>query len=250
MNDGKVLAAEGYSRLPLLYFTIALAIMHVCNIMAFKIITIFGHQFAFTGLFFPISFLLLTILNESYGHVETERYILYILIGQTILIAIISLVARVDIGNGVKTSSLYYELYKNLYRLIISSNLAVGLSYYFTSLLNSKFKCWLLGKSSWTRFVIANGIGKAILVLFTYPINFYGILNIQQIFHICINTWLFKMSFAIVILLAAKPLVKMNKTIDKMDIYDFNIAYNPLKMYSQGNYGKNYFSKKTAQNDN
>ncbi len=215
--------------------------------MAFKIVTVFGHQFAFTGLFFPISFLLLTILNESYGHVETERYILYILIGQTILISIITLVVRIDIGNGIKTSSLYYELYKNLYRLIISSNLAVGLSYYFTSLLNSKFKCWFLGKSRWARFVIANGIGKAILVLFTYPINFYGMLTLGQIFHVCINTWLFKMGFAIIILLAAKPLVKMNRAIDKIDIYDFDVRYNPLKMYNKGNYGKNYFSKSVTQ---
>ena len=109
--------------------------MHICNVMAFKIVTIFGYQFAFTGIFFPISFLLLTVLNESYGHVETERCILYILIGQTILITIISLVIRIDVVNETKTSGLYYELYKNLYRLLLSSNVAVGLSYYFTSFL-------------------------------------------------------------------------------------------------------------------
>ena len=210
--------------------------------MAFKIVTIFGYQFAFTGIFFPISFLLLTVLNESYGHVETERCILYILIGQTILITIISLVIRIDVVNETKTSGLYYELYKNLYRLLLSSNVAVGLSYYFTSFLNSKFKCWFLGKTWWLRFVIANGIGKAILVLATYPINFYGMLSWNKIFHICINTWIFKMLIAFILLTTAQLFVKINRKIDSIDVYDFGVLYNPLKMYKFENYGKNRFS--------
>lgn len=246
MTKDSLLRSDLHSKLPLIYFMLAISIMHICNVMAFKIITLFGYQFAFTGIFFPFSFLLLTVLNESYGHVETERHIFYILVSQSLLISIISLVVRFDVTNNVFTSGLYYDLYKNLYKLLLSSNLAVGLSYYFTSFLNSKLKCWFLGKSWWIRFIASNGLGKAILVLSTYPINFYGILSWHQILHVCINTWIFKMSIALLLLAAAQPLIKMNRKLDNADIYDFGILYNPIKMYKSGNYGENHFSKINA----
>lgn len=237
------------SKLPLLYFTVMISIMHICNIMAFKTVTIFGFPLAFTGIFFPLSFLLLTALTESYGHIEAERHIFYILIGQTILIGVISIVVRIEVSTGNRISELYYHLYEYLYRLIISSNLAVGLSYYFTSVLNSKFKCWLLGKMWWIRFLIANGIGQLILVCVTYPINFYSILSWNEILHICINTWVFKMCIALILLLIAPLLIRMNRKVDHIEVYDFNILYNPIKMYKAGNYGKNYFNKSVKESD-
>ena len=242
MENVKTLELQ--SRLPLLYFTVIISILHVCNVMAFKIVTIFGHQLAFTGIFFTASFLILTALNETYGHVETERHILYLLIGQTILILSIAVIVRID-TNLIMTSRLYYDLYKNIWRLLISSNLAVGLSYYFTSLLNSKLKCCFLWKAALMRFLLANGIGSAILVFATYPINFYGLLTLTQILYVCINTWIFKMLSVSILLLAAKPLANINKKIDKIDIYDFDVLYSPTKMYTQGNYGRNSFGIET-----
>lgn len=249
MDSTQVISTETYSKMPLLYFTLLLTIMLICNVTAFKVITILGFPFSFTGIFFPISFLFLTLFNESYGHVETERFILYILIGQTLFITMISVVIRINVGNAVFTSHLYYQLYKDLYRLILSSNLAVGLAYYFTSFLNSKFKCWLLGKAVWFRFLLANGIGKAILVLCTYPINFYGLLSWEKITELTVDTWVFKMLIALVLLCFLKPLKKLNQKIDRIDIFDFHIQYNPLKAFSPGNYGENYFGKHIAKKE-
>lgn len=229
------------SRLPLLYFTIMITIMHICNVMAFKTVTFFGLTFAFTGIFFPLSFLLLTALTESYGHIEAERHILYILIGQTLLIAVISFVVRIDVASGDTIARSYYDLYRYLPRLLISSNLAVGLSYYFTALVSSRFKCWLLGRMWWLRFLIANGIGQIILVIFTYPINFYHLFTAKEILLLCINTWAIKMCLVFFFLLLSPFLIMFNKKIDEVDIYDFKVQYNPLKLYKKGNYGQNWY---------
>lgn len=249
MRSARIISGDVYSKMPLLYFTLLLTIMLICNVTAFKVITVFGLPFSFTGLFFPISFLLLTLLNESYGHVETERFILFILIGQTLFISVISIVVRLDMGNHIATTGLYYQLYKDLYRLVLSSNLAVGLAYYFTSLLNSKLKCWLLGKPIWKRFLLVNGVGKAILVLCTYPINFFGTLGWGEIAELSVDTWAFKMCMAMVFLLFLKPLKKLNQKVDRMDIFDFGVQYNPLKMFSSGNYGKNYFGQEVCSHE-
>ena len=56
MTKNDLPQSDVQSKLPLIYFMFTISIMHICNVMAFKIVTIFGYQFAFTGIFFPFSF--------------------------------------------------------------------------------------------------------------------------------------------------------------------------------------------------
>lgn len=232
-------------KLPLIYTTILVAIMNICNMMAFKVLNLFGFTIAMSGFLFPTSFYFLSALNESYGHRETEKAILMVMISQNIFLAIVSLAVRAPSPPGIHTTQLYLDLYGNLWKVFISSNLAVGLSFYSSSLFNSRLKVWLLGKRKVIRFIVSTGIAKFILVSISYPINFYGIMPLKQILIMCINTWVFKMIAAVVLSQLVYPLVKINRKIDHVDVYDINISYNPLNVYRTENpptnmYGKSY----------
>lgn len=232
-------------RLPLVYTTILVAIMNICNMMAFKVLNLFGFYIAMSGFLFPTSFYFLSALNESYGHRETEKAILMVMIAQNILFLVVSLAVRAPSPPGVHTTQLYLDLYSNLWKLFISSNLAVGLSFYSSSLFNSRLKVWLLGKGKVMRFIVSTGIAKFILVSISYPINFYGILPVNKILMMCISTWIFKMVAAFILSQFVYPLVKINRKIDQVDIYDINISYNPLRVYKTDSpptnmYGKSY----------
>lgn len=231
-------------KLPIYYLTILISIMHICNVLAFKVVSLFGIQMAMSGFVFPLAFYFLTALSESYGHKEAQRAIAMVLIAQTILLVGISILVYIPSPLNVASTQLYYELFSSLWRLLISSTLAVGLSFYFSSYSNSRLKIWLLGKHKIIRFIVANGIGKAILVSITYPINFYGILEFQQIMVICVNTWIYKMIIASTISYTIIPLIKFNKKVDKVDMYDLQAAYNPLKSFSIKQSGVNMYGKK------
>lgn len=234
---------KGY-KLPIFYLTILISIMHICNVLAFKVVSLFGIQMAMSGFVFPLAFYFLAALSESYGHKETQRAIVMVLIAQIILLAGASILVRIPSPpNSLNTQS-YYDLFGGLWRVIISGTLAIGLSFYFTSYSNSRLKIWLLGKRKIIRFIVANGIGKAILVSFTYPINFYGTLELQEIMAICVNTWIYKMIIASMISYTIIPLVEFNKRIDKVDMYDFRNAYNPLKVFAIKQSGANMYEKK------
>lgn len=234
-------------KMPLIYTTILITIIHICNVMAFKVLEIQGLKVAFTGFFFPISFVLTTALTETYGHQETEKTILMVLLAQSILLLIVPLSVLLPSPQENDVSQHYYNLFGGLWKVFISSNLAVGIAYYFHSLMNSRLKVWLLGRHRFTRFLISNGFAKAILVFISYPINFYGLMDWTSILNICINTWLLKMLFASISLLLIKPLVKLNQYIDNIDIYDINVSYSPLKIYNSDSEGTNMYKQSSSR---
>lgn len=233
---------EGYYKLPAIYTIVLITIMNICNIMALKVLDLFGFHIAMSGFLFRLSFYFLSALNESYGHRATEKAILMVMISQSILLLAIPLAVRAPSPVGVITTHLYFDLFSKMWKVFISSNLAVGLSFYFSSLFNSRLKVWLLGRDKITRFIICTGIAKLILVTVSYPINFYEILSAEGILKLCVDTWVFKMIAAAILSQLVFPLVRINKKIDKVDIYDFNISYTPFNATKNHNsvnmYGK------------
>jgi len=178
--------------MPNIYLTAIITIMCACDILAFKIITVFGFQIALSGFLFPIAFFLLYVVNESYGYKLTERTILMAVVAQVVFLSLMMIAIRLPSTIAVKSSDLYFQLFHDFWRVFLSGTLGVSLSFLFSSFFNSHLKIWLLGKNKLMRFVISTGTAKAILVIISYPINFYGILSTEQILIICFNTWAFK----------------------------------------------------------
>jgi len=166
-----------------------------------------------------------------------------VLLGQSLLLLIVPLSVKLPSPNNQAISESYNYLFSGLWKVFFSSNIAVGLSYFFNSALNSKLKIWLLGRRKFTRFIFANGISKAILVFVSYPINFAGIMNWSEILTICINTWMFKMSIAVFAIYLVNPLVRLNHIIDHIDVYDIDTSYNPLRLYEERFQGINMYEK-------
>lgn len=230
--------------MPIFYIGFLVTIINICDVLIYKSVTIFGFTIAMSGLLFPFSFLLLSSLSENYGHKETEKAILMILLAQAIFMATISIAIRLPSVNGIPVSNQYFALYKNLWKLIIVADLALFLSFYASSFLNSKIKIWLLGKHIILRYLIVNSIAKAILVFISYPASFYGIMSMKNILIMSFNTWVFKIFASLVLAIFFPYLIKLNKKMDKVDIYDFNTVYNPIKMFDTKNSGENMYGKK------
>lgn len=231
-------------QMPTIYLALLVTIINICDVVIFKTISIHGIIISMSGIFFPFSFLILTALNESYGHKETEKAILMIIVAQSLFIILISISIRLPSNEELHTASLYFELYQNLWRLLISSSLAIVLSFYTSSFLNSKFKIWLLGRRQIIRFIIVNSIAKAVLVIIAYPANFYGVLSTIQIIKLTFDTWFFKVLVSIILAFVVRYLTNINKRVDKIDIYDFNTDYSPTKMFQEAHSGENMYGKK------
>ncbi|ATN86910.1 VUT family protein [Coxiella burnetii] len=205
--------------------------------------SIFGFHIAMSGLLFPFSFILLIVITETYGYRETGRAILIILLSQNILLILLSITARLPSPTNIPLSHEYYSLFSGVWRILISGNIAIPIAFFFNSLLNSKLKVYLKGTKWVVRFLLTNALSKGLLVFISYPINFFGVLPIKTVLHICLDTWLFKIVFCILTVWLIRLISEISSKVDSTDIYDINTNYSLLQLYSPKNSGMNLYGR-------
>jgi uncharacterized integral membrane protein (TIGR00697 family) len=222
---------------------IMITILLICDALAFKVVSINGHDFAASGLIFPFSFLLASVITDVYGFILAGRIIWVQLTCQALFILTVNLVVFLPSPDSSSTAPHYLSLYQNLWHVLVASTIAVTSAYFVNDFTMSKLKIYMSGKYFMLRFLISNAIGKAILVSISYPINFYGLYSANHIAEIALNTWIYKMIIAVILFPVAILLANMIKRIEKLDYYDYGISYNPITVFSENVSGKNKYEK-------
>ncbi len=217
---------------------ILVSILVTCDALSFKVINIFGYDIAVSGILFSFSFPLAAVATEVYGYKFAVRIVWIQLFSQFFFITVVSLIIRLSSQHDI-ISILYFDLYKQLWRVLIASTIAVPISYFINNFLMSIIKVYYKGNHLIARTLVSNIIGAAILVSISYPINYYGIYSLHHIANIAFNTWLLKLILSIILLPISIILSFVLKKIEKTDFYDYGISYNPVKVFSNNDLGKN-----------
>lgn len=216
-----------------LLLVLCVTIMLACDALAFAVVQFNGVKLSASGVIFPIDFLLLGIVTNAYGYKAAGRIIWYMLLCQFLFILLVNSASTLghDIQNNTQIA--YYTLYKNMWKLIFSSSIAILISYFLNDFLVSfcKIKIKLLEQKTIVRILISSAVSQAILVSISYSINFYGIYPISEISHIAINTWLYKMICVFVLIPFIFLIVSFIKRADGADSYDRNVNYNPFLVF-------------------
>ena len=221
-----------------------ITIQLICDTLAFKVVTINGSDYAASGLIFPLGFLFASIITDVYGFTLAGRVIWVQLICQAVFILIVNLFVLLPSPVGSEISLHYLSLYHELWHVLIASTCAVVVAYFINDFVMSQLKIYLSGKYFIIRFLFSNAIGNLFLVSIAYPINFYNLYPIDHIAVIAINTWLYKMVFAILLFPLAIILANFFKRIEKLDYFDYGVSYNPMMVFSENDDGENKFLKK------
>lgn len=220
-----------------------ITVLLICDALAFKVVTIYGHNFAASGLIFPLGFLLASVITEVYGFTLAGRIIWVQLLCQASFILTINLFVLLPTSNESVTASHYFNLYHNLWHVLLGGTTALVTAYFANDIIMSKLKIYLSGNYFIMRFIASNAISTAILVCVSYPINFYGLYSINKITMIALNTWIYKMVLAILLFPLAVFLANAIKRIEKLDYFDYGISYNPLTVFSEYISGENKYGK-------
>lgn len=223
-----------------------ITILLICDALAFKVVSIYGHDFAASGLIFPLGFLLASIITEVYGFTLAGRIIWAQLLCQVSFILTVNLFVLLPSPNDSVTSLHYFSLYHNLWHVLIASTTAVIVAYFINDMIISKLKIYLSGDHFIMRFMFSNAISAAILVCISYPINFYGLYPLNRIAIIALNTWVYKVIIAVILFPIALFLSGIIKRIEKLDYFDYGISYNPLTVFSENVSGENKYEKSNS----
>lgn len=219
-----------------------IAILLMCDTLAFQTINIDGTSYAASGLLFPFSFLIACVLTEVYGYAMAGRMIWIQLICSALFILTITAFSSIDKSHGIfGENTLYFSLYHHFWKVLLASSIAIPVSYFTTDWIMSRFKLFQKTHYLFFRYIVANAVGKLILVSISYPINFSGLYTLSVIFGLIWHTWLFKMFAAIALSPLAYILSYYIKKIERIDTFDYDISYNPLLVFYAKDIGENHY---------
>lgn len=226
------------------YNALLIVSLLLCDVFLFKVVSIFGHPVALSGCIFPFTYLILVCINETYGHKQTAFSLINLIIAQFFFVLGLILLPKIPTPLfNAKINLLYIKVFAKETRAIYSSIVGIAVALYISSVINSKLKLAFWGRYLLLRIIVNAVITKAILCVIIYPINFVGLMPIKDIVHICINTYILKVIFSILIVYFAYPLIWLSRKTDRSDVFDINVRYNPACVYSKQSEGVNMYDQ-------
>lgn len=220
-----------------------ISILLICDTLAFKVIVIKGHDFAVSGLIFPLGFLLASVITEVYGYALAGRIIWVQMLCQATFILTVNLFVIMPSSGDSLVTAHYFYIYHQFWHVLLGSTCAVVAAYFINDIMMSKLKIYLSGNYFIIRFVISNVISAGILVFISYPMNLYGLYSIDKILIVAFDTWIFKIFLAIILFPVAIFLQNTIKRIEKLDYFDYGISYNPFTVFNEHVQGINKFGE-------
>ncbi len=235
---------ENYKLLSI-FNALLIASLFLCDSFIFKIVLIFNHPIALSGIIFPATSLIMICINEVYGHQNASKSIISLVIAQMIFLLGLVIIPRLPSPPNYDPSIIkaYSIAYKSIWRVFLSSPFGIVITFYMSSIINSKLKLYFLGKFIFVRFLLNSMATTAILVSIIYPINFFNILSWSDILDICLSTYVYKIIMSLLVLFIAIPTIGFCKKIEKKYIFDVDTSFNPMSIYSNKNVGVNLYEE-------
>lgn len=209
---------------------LTVTIMIVCDTLVYKVIDIYGFKITASGIIFSLCYLLSTISTEVYGYKLGGRTVWIIVICQSLFVILINVAAVIQTESN-SISMHYYGLFNEFWRVMIGTWISVPASYFCNGFIVSKMKIYFNGKYFFMRYIISAMVAQAVLLLTAYPISLSSKYSISELVNVISTTWSYKVIMSVILLPVSVWLVSVIKKIEKTDYYDWEISYNPLKVF-------------------
>ncbi|MFJ1268642.1 queuosine precursor transporter [Legionella lytica] len=211
--------------LSMLYLACELASL----VLSFKIIKVQYFFGAAASLIFPITYTWNDIITEVYGFKITKKIIWFVFVCDYLFVFLVFFAIQAP-SPQLNQEESYNLVLGSLWRSLSSEMIGVLAGAFINSAIISKWKTLTHGKFFWFRSICSSAIGELIMLLISVPLALYGTLNIKEITSLILYAYSYKIIFAVIISGPANYLANMLKSKEEIDIYDYNVSYNPFKI--------------------
>ncbi|ASQ47374.1 VUT family protein [Legionella clemsonensis] len=169
----------------------AVTIMLICLACEYRLVSLSNEwTLAASGLLFPLTFLISNLIGELYGY----RANLYL----TVVLLVTELLFDLLLMGAVALPSPEFFNLNPFYSFIVprrvpAATLALFVTFTSNALCLEHLKKTELGQSRSWRILIANVLAASLLCLVNYSLLFGGIYPYEQIFHLAVNAWIYKL---------------------------------------------------------
>ena len=214
------------------WFLIIVAIFITClitaNIIAVKMVDIFGLILPAAAIVFPISYIVGDVLTEVYGYSQSRRVIWLGFFCN--LIAVLA----IWIGQGLPAApfwdgqSAYVRILGYTPRLLAASFVAYLVGEFANSIVLAKLKVATNGRWLWTRTIGSTLVGQGLDSCIFITLAFVGTIPGAALASAIVTQWLFKVAYETAVTPLTYLVVGFLKKQEGIDTYDYHTEFNPL----------------------
>jgi hypothetical protein len=227
MNEGKD-RSDGYS----LWFVFVVAIFTTClitaNIMAVKLIHVFGLVLPAAIVIFPLSYVFGDVLTEVYGYRQARRIIWLGFFCNLLVVAAIWIGQILPAPSFWDGQSSYERILGYTPRLLAASFLAYLVGEFANSFILAKMKIATKGRWLWTRTIGSTLVGEALDSMVFITLAFVWTMPGTALCSLIVTQWLVKSAYEAVVTPFTYAVVRFLKRREGIDVYDFDTRFNPL----------------------
>jgi len=214
------------------WFVFTTAIFITClmtaNIIAVKLIRVYGLLLPAAIIIFPISYIVGDVLTEVYGYRQARRVIWLGFFCNLILVVAIWVGQMLPPASFWDGQGAYERILGYTPRLLVASFLAYLVGEFSNSFVLAKMKIATNGRWLWTRTIGSTLVGQGLDSLMFITLAFVGTIPLGTLGIAIVTQWLVKSTYEA----AATPLtylvVDFLKRREGLDVYDYDTRFNPL----------------------
>lgn len=201
------------------------------NVVAVKLVDIRGFVIPGGALVYPLTFLVDDIITEVYGYRAARSVIWLGFAANLFFVSIATLVGICPPASFWDGQAAYVKILGYTPRLLASAFLSYLIGNFANAITMSRMKIYTKGHALWARTILSTVIGQGLDSLIFITLAFGGTVVWIHIGHVVLTVWLFKSLYEILMTPVVYHAVKHLKLIERCDVYDHKISYNPFSFF-------------------
>jgi uncharacterized integral membrane protein (TIGR00697 family) len=198
------------------------------NIMAVKLIGVFGIVLNAGILIFPLSYIFGDILTEVYGYRTARRVIWLGFFCNLLAVAAISIGGILPAAGFWEGQAAYEEILGYTPRLLAASFIAYLVGEFVNSIVLAKMKVATEGRFLWLRTISSTVVGQGLDSIVFVTLAFAFTIPTGAIIPIVLTQWIIKSAYEALATPFTYLVVKHLKRSEGVDVYDRDTSFNPL----------------------
>lgn len=214
------------------WFTLIVAVFVTClitaNIIAVKLVDIFGLIVPAAVIIFPISYIFGDVLTEVYGYAASRRVIWLGFFCNLLVVIAIAIGGVLPAASFWQNQAAYDTILGYAPRLLIASFIAYLIGEFANSFVLAKMKVATRGRWLWTRTIGSTLIGQGLDSLVFMTVAFIGTIPLDGLASAVVTQWLFKVAYEVLATPLTYAVVTWLKRKEGIDVYDGKTNFSPF----------------------
>jgi len=230
--------SAGYSNLFLMISIAFVTCLLLSNLIAGKLILVFGISLPSAVILFPVTYIFGDIFTEVYGFRSSRKIIWMGFACNIFAVLIYEATIALPYPDYWANQGAYTMVLGTTPRILLASLSGYLFGEFSNSIVLSRLKVLTRGKWLWLRTISSSVVGEAFDTVIFIMISFWGTYDDSIVLQMILFQYLWKLCYEILLTPATYAVVKWIKRKEGIDAYDRGIKYNPLPVKESNSSGE------------